>query len=283
MAVIAASIAARIAYFQFQHNKDTDIDKRWWDTLTWVYDRTVTEKDKKPPLPQKVTFTMLKALADEPAEARYAGLRKKTIRSILSMFESSTDKQVREDEKASSQTPSLASEDQGGASDPILVNDPDAEALLEHLRQTVSIKGAATSFTSGLEFETSVESALYRVTKASPGVSISKPTPSMDTGFDYEIRASDVLLLVQVGFTKQAALYPSMIAQWTHELKRSNLFPEGTPGGALIVTNKQISKKGELMLAQLGEGRVQHVVWRGEDDDASLASALRRSGIPVFK
>lgn len=46
MAVVAAMIAAMIAVIQFRHAKSKDRDTRWWETLTWVYDRTVVEDGK---------------------------------------------------------------------------------------------------------------------------------------------------------------------------------------------------------------------------------------------
>ena len=64
MAVVAASIASVVAWRQFRGTQRQNEIARWWDTLTWVYDRSIVEKGTKTPLPQTVAVRMLRALFD---------------------------------------------------------------------------------------------------------------------------------------------------------------------------------------------------------------------------
>ncbi|GAA4963907.1 hypothetical protein GCM10025331_64650 [Actinoplanes utahensis] len=89
MAVAAAVIAATIAHRTLKHTKRRDEDERWWDTLTWVYDRTVVEKEKRAPLPPTITLSMLSALNKSVTAKEKDRLQGQAISSILSMFEGS--------------------------------------------------------------------------------------------------------------------------------------------------------------------------------------------------
>jgi hypothetical protein len=87
MAVVAASIAAFVTWRQFRATQRQQANQRWWETLTWVYDRSIVEEDKREPLPQAVTIRMLRALFDDVPKNGSDPLRGNTISAILEMFE----------------------------------------------------------------------------------------------------------------------------------------------------------------------------------------------------
>ncbi|WP_369252397.1 hypothetical protein [Geodermatophilus amargosae] len=76
LALIAAIIAASIAYRQLKLARHQQQDDRWWDTLSWVYDRLVVEEGKQKPLPTPVVAAMLSALNEQTK----VGERQKTRR-----------------------------------------------------------------------------------------------------------------------------------------------------------------------------------------------------------
>jgi hypothetical protein len=87
MAVVAASIAAVVALRQFRGTQRQNEITRWWDTLTWVYDRSIVEKGTKAPLPQNVAVRMLRSLSDSLPKNSKDLLRGNTIFAILDMFD----------------------------------------------------------------------------------------------------------------------------------------------------------------------------------------------------
>jgi len=90
MAVVAASIAAIVAWRQYRGNQRENTTERWWSTLTWVYDRAIVEKGSKEPLPQAVTMEMLTGLFKLARKDRKDPLRGDTISVVLKMFEPPT-------------------------------------------------------------------------------------------------------------------------------------------------------------------------------------------------
>jgi hypothetical protein len=282
MAVVAATIAATIAFVQFQHTKRKAADDRWWDTLTWVYDRSIVEPGAKPALPQTVTFAMLSALSEEAAPERQGRLRGESISAVLSMFEgtspaTATGQAEPQDEVA---TPGL---DEAAEQALIPVAEPDAARLLEQLRLDLTDQGYGQVFNrlaQGREYESAVLESLGRLVAASSSTGLSVQSEVADVGFDATIRGDGGVILVMIKHTRKTII-PSLAADWAHRLRRSGPFPKGDdPGGAVIVANQPLTRTAAVKLDEVGNGRVLHVLWRNQEDDVTLLRALTQLGLP---
>jgi hypothetical protein len=125
-------MAVVVAYAQYRHNKQQQQRDRWWDTLTWVYDRTVVDDTRKTPLPQRTTFSLLSALNEEAKGTADDRLQSEAIGSIIELFRVPGETRAVETQSAVTSDTSRQSSDQ----DLIPVVDPITVATLNQLRMS---------------------------------------------------------------------------------------------------------------------------------------------------
>ncbi len=282
MAVVAATIAATIAYIQFRQSKRQAADDRWWETLTWVYDRSIVATDTVPPLPQTVTFSMLSALHEEAAPRKQGRLRGETITAILNMFEGAATP-MPEASGNSRQHPSAGTGndvEQDRALIPVAA--PEAARLLEILRSDLADEGYGKPFAllaAAHDYEAAARSSVERLVAQTADATVSTQAGTGDVGFDLLVRVKDAVILIDFKYARKTII-PSLAAEWAHRLRRTGPFPKGDArGGALIVANQPVTRNASQKLDEVGGGKVLHVLWRGEEDDLALMTALGRLGL----
>jgi len=72
-ALAAAGIATWVALHRESHAKESAARKAWWDTLTWVYDRTVVDTASRQPLSLSVTVGVLQSLNSQTTNYARSG------------------------------------------------------------------------------------------------------------------------------------------------------------------------------------------------------------------
>ncbi|WP_433232635.1 hypothetical protein ACQP2H_11505 [Micromonospora sp. CA-248260] len=304
MAVVAALVAASIAMMQFRHVKRQHHEERWWETLTWVYDRTIVEEGRKPPLPQRVTLAMLTALSERVGQGKSDRLRGEAISSILTIFDSvaidatrggqtqgedgvGSDEGIRshpQGEEGIDQSIQEAAEDapNQGKDDGVLgpvenawtaaaiaVTDPKAAAMLRNLRVSLNEKGFSSDVASAAyAYEMSVYSVLRRAA-ISVGAVISQS--SQDYGFDYLITRGGIAVAVTVNYSQ----FP-IIGNLSHLL---SAIPRVGFGRArlryLLVTNHTLSREVVRRMEENAISRkLRFVTWAIARDSPRLEAVL---------
>lgn len=273
-ALTAAIIAACIAGIQLRHAKRQQRHDRWWDTLSWVYDRAVVDAEKKESLPHRVTFTMLNELAEQARSKPTDSLQVGTIGAVLSMFS------ISEEVVKATSVGDNSTNAPGGKADPahhqstgqssgLEVSDPAAINLLEQLRSsvasvTLSISGAARA--TGMQYELSLGEALSRLSLPFNKIS------NASIPFDFVIRGDGPRRLYI------EALYSVRTDRMFGILGRAHAFLNSSSqtAQALIVLNAEIPAAWRKALEEFGDSRIRVVTWRDRDDDDMLRAAIRQ-------
>ncbi|MFD6636112.1 hypothetical protein ACFWDN_09845 [Micromonospora chalcea] len=298
MAVVAAIIAGTIAMIQIKHARKQHRDARWWDTLTWVYDRTVVEDGKKAALPHGVTIAMLAALSDKATREGADRLQGEAVSSILTIFDARPEgveerEESREDVEKSPASekvvvPGLdASEAESGGGAPesevgadsaagsIKVTDPGALQMLEVLRRSLDRKGfggggiGGQAAMAGFNYEIRVRGALERIALE---IGASFLRPEADFGVDFSLFRDGVALLVNVKYVR-SRVSPTFASDMVKELVRQSGQFSGFP--ALLVTNRELVVGDEQRFREAAANMgVRYVVWRDSHNDEELKRAL---------
>jgi hypothetical protein len=259
MAVAAALIAARIAARQLRHTKAQQLQERWWDTLTWVYDRAVVEKDKRRALPHHVTFALLTQLAEHAQTPPEDRLQQGAIKSVLSMFDTSD--QVQD-----------APQPEGSGPSVIHVSDPTAVALLDELRDKLTSD----------EERQRADQLLYlheaRATIETEAVALGADATVVR---DARLRTIVALawkgreILVQIRCTEGRV--PNVVVLQAIERLQTEIAARYTAIGGLIIFNTPVSRAAvDAFMAAKNGPSIEVVTWTGRTDDAVVHNAIRR-------
>lgn len=298
MAVVAAIIAGSIAIIQIRHARRQHRDARWWDTLTWVYDRTVVEDGKKAALPHGVTIAMLAALSDKATREGADRLQGEAVSSILTIFDAKPEgveerKESREDvEKPPASekvvVPGLnASEAESGGGAPeavvgadsaagsIKVTDPGALQMLEVLRRNLDRKGFGGGVAGGhaalerFNYEIGLRSALERIALE---IGASFLRLKADFGVDFSLFRDGVALLITVRYVR-SRVSPTAASDMIKNLVRQSGQFSGS--SALLVINRELMVGDEKSFREAAANMgVRYVVWRDSHNDEELKRAL---------
>lgn len=276
MALGAAAIAARIAAVQLRHTKSQQRHDRWWDTLTWVYDRAVVEKDKRTALPHHVTFAMLSQLAERAQMPPEDVLQQGAIKSILSIFEVTDDvRQKPSPSAAGDRDDERPIPQRDGSSPPsvIQVSDPAAAGLLDELRNRLSSEEELRDRWGQLRYLNNVKMAVGREAAAlgADVTIVSDPTRRANVAVAWEGR--EVLIWIRYA----EGLIPSVAVLQAMERLHTEVAASYTAIGGLIVFNVPLSRTAvdAFMAAKDGPG-VEVVTWAEQSDDALIRRALER-------
>ena len=255
MALIAAAIAARVAYVQFQHVKAQQREDRWWDTLKWVYDRTIVNKVDRNPLPQHVKFAILSVLSTELYETKES-LRGDTVTSLLGMFQQDVPphSKLADADEVGRPHANVSGNDRAPEwRDPtrIVVEDPAAARLLRDLTSELRGRG----YGSAESYEQAVGDALARVR----GGRVARFEGSDLYIADFAVIGRRRRVIVGIKY-RAVQITPGELPAWALRLQRSAFFdPEDA---TLLVTNMVEEKRANTYLAErFASGRVRVVRW----------------------
>jgi hypothetical protein len=286
MALVAASIAAAFAYMQFRHTRQQQVNARWWDTLTWVYDRTVVENGKRAPLPQGVTLSMLVALYEQAKTSKGDGLQEQSIASVLEMFSDPDDQTSAGEPRVDPDTSSGGADDPAPSevSDPsdegIPVTDPRSVQLLHDLKLELRSRGHAPAWSASeaVDYEAAVVEAMRRTIPANRIKSVlpSKESPRL---VDLEVRGPNVTTLVAIKFRRRA-IGPSTLDEWVDILLGALDTRHFRRANALVITNVEPSSEALERLRDRSNGRVAFLTWSQESAPEMLAAAITRMNLP---
>jgi hypothetical protein len=298
MAFLATCIAGGIALAQFRHVKRQQTQDRWWDTLTWVYDRTIVDEGNRKPLPQLVTFAMLSVLNSEAATPKKDRLRGETISSILGMFQpdqpkeltdpgqlsDAEDRDTKVDEREGSPTqlevpklpePRRVHEQRRIREErQIAVEDSAAGKLFDSLLSDLRSQG----YWDASMYATAVADALARVI----GLPVTRPeSQSGSYTPDFELHAREAYVMFEIRSTSGTILREH-IRRWAQSVRRSPTFPSLT--GALMISTQPLGRRERTYLendlpTMMPAPRLRYARWASPSDDDDLAVALRSMGV----
>jgi hypothetical protein len=294
MAVVGALVAARFAYVQFVHTKSQQKEDRWWDTLTWVYDRTVVADADREPLPQRVTFAMLTVLYDEAqgadaAEEKRDRLRGDTISALLAAFqpggepaeptasvrlentaEAATQPAAQQEsdvQAAKQHDASRVAADAGAQAEGF--EDAVAASLFNELREELRVRGFwdAPRTNLGAQWAAAVESELIALW---PG-QVSQPRGDAHP-VDFVLEGDHGRVVVDLLYrTRPLGIDDAL--RWAERITRSPWFPAAAQGGAVLVTNMPIARSAHGAVRDKYE-RVQLAQWSPGSKPSSLAAPV---------
>lgn len=286
MAFLAACIAASIAWRQYRLaaaqqalERERQRADRWWETLTWVYDRTIVEEGKKAPLPDTVTLSLLSALNEE-SKAQPSGddrLQAETISAMLSMFPVASagstpgvDKEANQRDEAGART-----DTPGG-----LVAEPESptdgrEELLQELRADLESRGYVDQSVlraRALTYERQVASALERIC-TQRGWTLQQHRRLAGYEIDFVVEAENhrgwvsAVIPIEARYASggSARLVAPLLRRSAQRLERL-VAASPSASGAILVSNQEPGKAPPA--------KVRHVVWRDAPDDSGLESVL---------
>jgi len=267
MALAAALIAARIAALQMRHTKAQQLRERWWETLTWVYDRAVVDEGKRAALPQHVTFAMLNQLAERAQTPPEDRLQQGAIRSILSIFETVDE---------AHQTPQS-----GGTGDPatgpsasvIRVSDPTAATLLDDLRRKLSSDQELLERANQLQYLHAAKMVIDMAAKALGATAA--PSAGSQRRADAVVTRNGHEVLIQIRYTEAPPSRLAILQAIEH--LQTQIAADHQAVGGLILVNTEPSRAAldSYPLATGGFG-VEVVPWTASTDGTVVREALAR-------
>lgn len=290
MALAAALIAARFASAQLRHTKAQQQHERWWETLTWVYDRAVVEKDKRRALPHQVTFTMLTQLAERAQAPPEDKLQQHTIRSILSMFQisnsagralggdspgesSSQETHRRGTDGEAEVEPTSSRQDPPSDATPIQVSDPTAVELLDALRATLTTPEDIQRESERLHFFSATRELLKqsadRLGAALVGV------PDSQQRMYFAVTWPNKKVLVDVMHT-DSRMHNVAVLHAIDRLQAAVAANYAAMGGLVILNRRVNSAAVESFLSATHGPRVEIVTWDSHRDGGVILEALQR-------
>ncbi|MFG1602806.1 hypothetical protein [Actinoplanes sp. NPDC049265] len=309
-ALLAAIIAALIARAQLSNTKRQQRHDRWWDTLSWVYDRAVVEGGKREALSHIVTFTMLTELAQRANEPPGDSLQAGTVSSILSMFQPSSridrsevELPIAKEAKVDDTSVDRNGPDQAdaehisrhNAEDPgvgvaasdnerFQVTDPAAIDLMGEVRSAVRLSGSVSVRDSGLLYEQELRSSLLSFQTILPVVA---PDFALLVGdkhhrtdpFDFIVLTNKETILVE-SIYRFKKIEPSHLRR--RVLSAVEYLRTGPPDARfLIVSNHGLTSPVNAEFKEISGERIDFLRWRGEGDNRQLLSAIvHRSPFP---
>jgi hypothetical protein len=277
MALTAALIAAWIATQQLRHTKSQQLNERWWNTLTWVYDRAVVEKDKRLALPHHVTFAMLTQLAERAKTPPEDMLQQSSIKSILTMFEASDDvnqSPAHRSDDGHDGDPAAAQQEENSSPPTIIqVSDPAAATLLDDLRKRLSSDDELRARAEQLQYLDAAKAVIEREAAAlgADVAVIGNSGRSANVAVAWQGRE----VLIQIRYAK--GRIPNVTVLQTIERLQREIAASYTAVGGLIVFNTPLSRLAfdTLIAAKDGTG-IEVVAWTGSADDTIIRDALQR-------
>ncbi|MFG1611087.1 hypothetical protein [Actinoplanes sp. NPDC049265] len=268
-ALIAAIVAATIAAVQLRHAKRQQKHDRWWDTLGWVYDRSIVEADKRDALPHRVTFTVLTELAQQAESNPKDNLQAGTVASILSMFEiSESDDPVKEvlDPPDASDSVEEESRDSSSGRE---VTDPVALDLARSLKSILGAPGWGLAEALGRAYEDAVANALRRI-----GAEFTDVTSAASL-IDFTVRTPRGTLAVDA-LSTSSKLNSSRLLSHAGLLRSYLNLDPGLTGG-LIVIESEMTSIAVATIQAFDDPRITVVHWKDPNDDNVLREALAQS------
>lgn len=279
MAVVAASIAALVTWRQLSHAKTKQKDDRWWETLTWVFDRSVSSSPGSEQLPAGVALPMLQALFDETAEENANGLRKRAVGSILTMFtlpSETPSSDVLTDDEQDGDSPHKTAGDSAAPrserSSRVVVDEADVD-LLTDLRASV---GDSSPVVAAALYEARVYQALLQIAERRDGWRAARH-PVMPVGRpDFVLWTPSTQMVIE---TKNARMpiTASTAAVWVEHLRKYVESAEESAIGVLLC-NQPRTKGAEQYWKSEADPRLRWVQWSGTPDELerSLADLDKR-------
>ncbi len=226
---------------------------RWWDTLTWVYDRAIVERDKKDPLPRAVAIAMLTELLNRAGRREH--LQVSAIHSIHEMFSE------RDEAPRTGQGPALETASRR-------VDSPLERDLLEGLERSLASRGLP-SRQAWRQYEQEVNEALQRVVTRHPGAVLAPaPRRTAPMAPDFTVMGPAGTVLIEVKYAARSVMNIAMLRDGFAALGRQL---DGSVSGVLVVN---VPVPLEQAAKVRHDARVRLVTWTGPQDDRALEDAV---------
>lgn len=257
MAVVAAVIAATVAWRQLAHAKKQQREDRWWETLTWVFDRSVESPSGPETLPGGVALTMLQALVDSAAEDGPTSLRKRAVGSILTMFTLPSEEMAGQDfSEAGGTVPNNAS-----GTGQVLIEEFDAD-LLNSLRTSVEDSSPAVA---AAVFEAKVYESLMRLVASHDGWHVAR-NPVVPRGRpDFLLRTPSRSVVIETKYARKS-ITAATAAGWVGHLRK---YVEGLGPHArgILLCSQPLAESGMAYWSADVPAELQQIYWPGVRDD----------------
>jgi hypothetical protein len=285
LAFFAAVLATIGAVATLRHNKRVARHDRWWDTLTWVYDRTVTPKGDRPLAPT-VTLSMMRALLSEVPSAKWRRrrdqLRSETISSLLEAF--ATLETVSSDVAFG---PTSAPAPDNSRSESTSQSSYE-EKLRRDLRNELAEHGVATGPNArareAMVFEASVGAVVASAISQIDEVSLD--ADSDRRRFDGVLTTRRGRLAIEVKYLTQRSLRKPDVQHWVPRIVERMNSDERDYLGTLLIVNQDASDELRDLARHLSNGRVHLVAWPsagGVSEMRELIRAVVQTSTPIEK
>jgi len=242
-ALIAASVAALVGYFQYRLARAHRAREQWWATLTWVYDRAVVDQSGRRPLEQAVTVGVLDRLFDQVKRSDSSsrkdwGPEAQAVAALVDMFADAQKHAV-----PGVEMPSIA--------------------LLNELQVELSDRGLGRRGRA-VGYRRDAREALKRLMGAVP----------LDSSADIDDNVSEVRLGSASGLVVRMDYRESPPSHGLSAATLAGIYAKYRCP-VLVMLNQEIEPLPPNQRADLP---VQFVTWRTERDDPALLQALERLG-----
>lgn len=289
MAFVAACVAGYFVTRQIRHSKEQQSENlrhsreqqsenRWWDLLTWVYDRTIVEKDKRQALPYRAAVSILASL-DQYTQSKEGGdpLQSHSIAAINKLFNerlrdeassSEVPDEVRDPDSPGIPSESTADEQASQGPSP----DPVALELSNELQRDLDARGFRAQTTrEAFAFGEQVRQAVARIVASIPGAV--QVFPYLDNGPDFIVVINEYSVLIHVKATSEESFRYVYLAPAIERVLGWSSHPLSLH---IFVLNKPVSAKDSARVEKDFKARgVRIVVWRDPGDDNDLSDAVR--------
>lgn len=272
MAVVAASIAGFFVSRQLKEARVQHADKRWWESLQWVYEVVRDDKSSPSALGPEVGISLLLALQQEANSKHGTVLQRSTIGALASAFSRGS--------VPGEQEEVVAGAAEGVGSSEMKDSDPHASwdaaqqmasslatspGLSEALRSLLENASSASPQARARLFEIEVVDALSR-----SGLDATLITGG-DPGFDIEVRTPDGVVGLEV---KAWQAVPSM-AETVKAMQRLQkaIISNGLDGGLVVFRDSERSGRALKLAEGLMPANIAVLFW-DERDESSLQHAI---------
>jgi hypothetical protein len=274
MTLAAAVIAGVFAFAQYRNNKRQQRQDRWWDTLNWVIDRTILQKDEEPVLPPTVMISVLWALHQTSSKTDH--LQFLTVRALHDLFQLTGEAAASAiEQKSVASTMPFRRRQRTNSNEKaqsyFQLLDPEAVALLIGLRHKLELREHNSLMTSVVTYEPDVVATLTRITKGSQF----RVRRGLETDRPILLVCTDVCWVILVAH-KQGQLSPEKLKSAGQQSRRSYQDKSDNRGrgvesaivlGIIVIT-------ADVSSGRLDKHAFTHWRWRGPHDNDKLRTLI---------
>lgn len=288
---VAAVVAAAIAWLSVsgqvresekkrRDERQVSRDQRWWDTFSWVYERTFAQQREDRMNPD-ASLAMLKALQDEANADGGTALQRRTVAAVSASFQSTAEPEVEEatTDTASSQRGEPVRDDDLTTVDLIRPSDLDRVIHLGDAAGRVMVSESSEDllhslWEDGQDASPAARAALYEnaVGEALQELAIKRPQQRIYRPVAVDGPLTDFVVEGELGLVGVEVKTGISVASLKNARDRilRGISAGHLAGGVVVVADMPGSGAREAMR----RSGVQLAQWKTGDDPSSLQAAI---------